>query len=76
MTARLLASDPLPRWFAADKPAGQFSRRHWDDVAHKASVAAYQYEHGPTARRRKAAERATCVLPKLHSGHVCTAVAS
>lgn len=62
----------LPRFFTAEKPAGQFSRRHRTDEAHVAARERYQRERGPAARRRKAVERASCVLAKSHSEHVCT----
>jgi hypothetical protein len=47
----------LPRWFTAEKPAGQFSRRHHTDEAHVAARERYRYERGPAARRRRAQER-------------------
>lgn len=54
MTAKSIAFD------ASGKPMkqpGWFSWRHRSDEAHKAAVARYLAEHGPAARRRKAAER-------------------
>ena len=41
----------------SDKPKGWHSRRHPDRSAHDASRQCYQAEHGPAARRVKAAIR-------------------
>lgn len=54
MTAALY---PLPRWFTAEKPAGQFSRRHQTIAANEAARERYKAQRGPAARRRRAAER-------------------
>lgn len=40
------------------RPKGWFSRRHETDAANRDARLAYQREHGPSARKRKAAERA------------------
>lgn len=64
--------DKLPYWFAADKAPGQFSRRHQTDKANTAARERYQSEHGPAARRRRAAERLACTLGRYHRDHVCT----
>lgn len=44
------------------KPKGWFSRKHATPAEHTAARDAYKAEHGPAARKRKAAERASVAV--------------